>query len=162
MTSQWPEPVDRVARFLADAKVEGRLEEFAAGTQTAEDAARAVGCELDQIVKSLVFLCDDRPVLVLVPGDRRADRAKIAHEAGATRAKVAAAEVVARLTGFEAGGVAPFPLPGIELVLADRRLLETSLVWVGAGSARHMAALAPDDLVRLSRARAVDVVDESA
>jgi len=71
--SVWPEPVEKVARFLRDSMVEARVEEFSDGTPTAEDAANAVGCSLGQIVKSLVFLCDGRPILVLVPGDRRAD-----------------------------------------------------------------------------------------
>ena len=71
MTNAWPESVERVARFLRDAKVEGRVEEFSEGTPTAEDAAHAAGCALGQIVKSLVFLCDRRAVLVMVPGVRR-------------------------------------------------------------------------------------------
>jgi prolyl-tRNA editing enzyme YbaK/EbsC (Cys-tRNA(Pro) deacylase) len=157
-----PEPVERVARFLRESAVESRIEEFAAGTPTADDAARAVGCDLAQIVKSLLFVCDDRPVLVLVPGDRRADRVKISHETGATRTKVATAEEVARITGFEAGGVAPFPLPAVQTVLADPRLLAHTVIWVGAGSSRHMAVLAPPDLMRLARARSVDVVAENA
>jgi Cys-tRNA(Pro) deacylase len=154
----WPEPVARVADFLEEAKVEARLEEFPEGTPTAEDAARAAGCEPSQIVKSLVFLCDRRPVLVMVPGDRRADRRKVAHEVGSTKTAVASPDEVQRVTGFEAGGVAPFPLPGIEVVLIERTLLAGPLVWVGAGSPRHMVALAPSDLARLSRARPVDAV----
>lgn len=156
-----PEPVERVARFLFEAHVEARLEEFREGTPTAAAAARAAGCELAQIVKSLVFLCDGRPILVLVPGDQRADRAKVAREAGCNRTKPAGPADVLRVTGFEAGGVAPFPLPAIETVLMDRSLLAHELVWVGAGSARHMAALAPADLARLARARSVDAVSES-
>jgi Cys-tRNA(Pro) deacylase len=160
--SVWPEPVERVARFLREAMIEARVEEFREGTPTAEDAARAVGCDLSQIVKTLLFICDDRPVLVLVPGDRRADRAKVQHQTGAARAKVAGPEDVRRLTGFEAGGVAPFPMPAVTTVLIDRSLLGHDVVWVGAGSARHMAAVAPPDLVRLARGRQVDAVAENA
>src|SRR5688500_13748248 len=69
----WPEAVERVAAFLRNGGVEARIEEFEAGTPTAADAARAVGCKLEQIVKSLVFDCDGRPFVVLVPGDRKAD-----------------------------------------------------------------------------------------
>jgi prolyl-tRNA editing enzyme YbaK/EbsC (Cys-tRNA(Pro) deacylase) len=157
----WPDPVERVAVVLREAAVEARIEEFAEGTPTAEDAARAVGCELPQIVKSLLFLCDDRPALVLVPGDRRAARGKIQHETGATKVKVAGPEEVARITGFEAGGVAPFPIPAVETVLIERSLLAQPVVWIGAGSSRHMASIAPADLVRLARARPVDAVAES-
>ena len=156
-----PEAVERVAGFLFDAKVEARVEEFRSGTPTAEDAARAVGCELEQIVKSLVFVCDGRALLVLVPGDRRADRSKIAAEAGCRRVKVASAEEVVQATGFEPGGVAPFPLVAVEAVLVERSLLTHEVVWVGAGSSRHLAALAPADLVRLTRARTVDAVEPS-
>ena len=73
----WPEPVERVSAYLREAGAEARVEEFQSGTPTAFDAARAIGCDLGQIVKSLVFDCGGRPVLVLVPGDRRADAARI-------------------------------------------------------------------------------------
>jgi Cys-tRNA(Pro) deacylase len=161
MSAELPEPVQRVARFLREATVEARIEEFVDGTPTAEDAARAVGCALGQIVKSLVFLCDGRTVLVMVPGDRRADQRKIAAAGGCGRAKVAGAEDVQRATGFEPGAVAPFPLPAIEGVFVDQALLAHEVVWIGAGSRRHMAAIAPADLVRLTRARAIDAVADN-
>jgi prolyl-tRNA editing enzyme YbaK/EbsC (Cys-tRNA(Pro) deacylase) len=154
----WPEEVERVATFLREAGVEARVEEFSDGTPTAEDAARAVGCSLGQIVKSLVFDCDGRPVLAMVPGDRRADSEKIAAAAGGRFARIAGTEEVHDLTGFEPGAVAPFPLPRVERVFIDRTLLSHRLVWIGAGSDRHMAALSPAELVRLSRARPMDVV----
>ncbi len=156
----WPEQVERVARVLRDAQVETRIEEFADGTPTADAAAQAVGCELGQIVKSLVFTSDRGFVVALVPGDRRADRARIAREAGVERVKTAGPEDVFRATGFRAGGVAPFPLPEVQLVLADRRLLAHREVWFGAGSPRHMAALAPAELVRLARAREAEISEE--
>ena len=159
--SDWPPSVERVASVLREARIEARVEEFPEGTPTAEEAARAVGCDLAQIVKSLVFSCDGRWILALVPGDRRADRAKVAAEAGCERAKVAGAEDVLRATGFEAGAVAPFPLPLVETVLIERTLLPHDVVWIGAGSRTHMAALAPTDLVRLAKARAVDAVGEN-
>jgi prolyl-tRNA editing enzyme YbaK/EbsC (Cys-tRNA(Pro) deacylase) len=158
--SDWPEPVERVAAFLREAGAEARLEEFPEGTPTAGDAARAVGCELSQIVKSLVFDCGGTPVVVLVPGDRRADPGKIAAAVGCAKAKVAPPALVEAATGFEPGAVAPFPLPRVAQVLIDRTLLPHDLVWIGAGSSRHMAGLAPAELVRLARARAIDAVQE--
>ena len=80
----WPEPVERVAVFLRASGAESRLEEFTSAAASAQGAAEAIGCDLDQIVKSLVFICDDRPVLALVPGDRRADPAKVGVAAGAS------------------------------------------------------------------------------
>jgi prolyl-tRNA editing enzyme YbaK/EbsC (Cys-tRNA(Pro) deacylase) len=161
-TRAWPEPVDRVAAYLREAGAEVRVEEFLDGTPTAKAAARAVGCELAQIVKSLVFDCDGRPVVVLVPGDRRADSEKIAEASGCRFARIAGPKEVAETTGFEPGAVAPFPLPRVELVLIERTLLAHGVVWIGAGSDRHMAALSPAELVRLSRGRPMDVVEPRA
>jgi prolyl-tRNA editing enzyme YbaK/EbsC (Cys-tRNA(Pro) deacylase) len=153
--------VERFASALRDARVEARVEEFADGTPTAEAAAAAAGCGIAQIVKSLLFACDERWVLVLVPGDRRADRAKIAAAARAAKARIAGPEDVVRITGFEPGGVSPVAGAGADDVLIEPTLLQHDVVWIGAGSARHMAALAPSDLVRVARARAVDVVSEN-
>jgi Cys-tRNA(Pro) deacylase len=151
-----PEAVARVARFLSEARAEARLQEFRSGTPTADAAAEAVGCELDQIVKSLVFLCDERPILVMVPGSRRADPRKIAAAAEASSAKIAPPAVVKETTGYHVGGVAPFALRRIETVFIDHGLLAWKLVWTGAGSDRHMAGITPGELVRLTRARSID------
>jgi prolyl-tRNA editing enzyme YbaK/EbsC (Cys-tRNA(Pro) deacylase) len=154
----WPEPVERVAAALRGSGAESRIEEFPQGTPTAEAAAEAIGCDLGQVVKSLVFECDGRFVVALVPGDRRADPSRIAELVGAAGARIATAEQVVAATGFVPGAVAPFPLPHVLAVLADRNLLACEVVWVGAGSPTHMAALPPADLLRLSRARTVDLV----
>jgi prolyl-tRNA editing enzyme YbaK/EbsC (Cys-tRNA(Pro) deacylase) len=161
-TKAWPEPVERVTAYLREAGAEVRVEEFPDGTPTAQAAARAVGCELGQIVKSLVFDCDGRPIVVLVPGDRRADSEKIARAAGCRFARIAGAEEVTQATGFEPGAVAPFPLPRVERLFIDPTLLSHRVVWIGAGSERHMASLSPTELVRLSRARPMDVVESHA
>jgi prolyl-tRNA editing enzyme YbaK/EbsC (Cys-tRNA(Pro) deacylase) len=162
MAGAWPEPVQRVAAFLREAGAEARLEEFSTGTPTAEAAAEAIGCPLEQIVKSLVLVCDGRAVVALVPGNRRGDPTKVARAVGAAGARIARADEVRTATGFEPGAVAPFPLPGVERVLVERALLSQPVVWVGAGSARHMAMVAPVELVRLTRAEPVDVVLEPA
>jgi prolyl-tRNA editing enzyme YbaK/EbsC (Cys-tRNA(Pro) deacylase) len=154
----WPEPVESVAAYLRDAGAEARLEEFETPTPTAEDAAQAVGCSLGQIVKSLVFDCDGRAVVVLIPGDKRASSRKVRAAAGCRRARIAGAEYVEQATGFEPGAVAPFPLPRVSQILIDRSLLRHSTVWVGAGSPRHVAALSPPELMRVARAEAVDAV----
>ena len=158
----WPETVERVAEVLRRAGVEARLEELGEGTPTAADAARVAGCRPDQIVKSVVLVADGRPVVALVPGDRRADTGKVARAAGATSARIASPDEVETATGFVAGGVAPFPLPRVERVLAERTLLAHPVVWIGAGSPRHLAAIAPRELLRLAGAEPVDVVQESA
>ena len=162
MRQSWPEPVERVASFLRAAGAEARLEELDGGTATAEDAARAAGCPIGQIVKSILVLCDGRPTLVLVPGDRRVDLAKVSRAAGASDARIARGSEIEEATGFAPGSVAPFPLPGVDRVLIDQTLLAHDSVWVGAGSVTHLAVLNPGVLVRLARAQPMDVVQDSA
>jgi prolyl-tRNA editing enzyme YbaK/EbsC (Cys-tRNA(Pro) deacylase) len=158
MSGAWPEQVERVTAFLREAGAEARIEEFPSGTPTARDAARAVGCELSRIVKSLVFEADGAVVLALVPGDRRAAAEKVAAAVGVPGVSIATAERVRALTGFDPGAVCPFPAPASATVLIERTLLGADRVWVGAGSARHMAGIAPAELVRLTRAAPRDIV----
>jgi prolyl-tRNA editing enzyme YbaK/EbsC (Cys-tRNA(Pro) deacylase) len=154
---EWPEQVERVAAALRAAAVDARLEEFSRETPTAEAAARAVGCDLRQIVKSLVFVCDGDYVLALVPGDRRADETRVAAAAESSSARIATGEEVVAATGFDPGAVAPFPVPGVSLVLLERTLLDHDLVWIGAGSPRPLAGLAPADLQRIAHADQADL-----
>jgi Cys-tRNA(Pro) deacylase len=159
--TQFPEAVERVASVLRIGAVDSTVQEFAEGTPTAEDAARAAGCRLEQIVKTLVFVCDGEYVLALVPGDRRADERKIAAELNARDVRVAKAGEVMEATGFEPGAVAPFPRRDVVAVLIDRTLIQHQEVWIGAGSPSHMAMLAPSDLQRLAGARSADLVVRS-
>jgi prolyl-tRNA editing enzyme YbaK/EbsC (Cys-tRNA(Pro) deacylase) len=83
----------------------------------------------------------------------------VAEAAGCPSVRIAGAEQVQEATGFEPGAVAPFPLRKVEAVFLDRSLLQHPLVWIGAGSTKHMAALAPAELMRLSRAQPMDAVE---
>jgi len=158
----WPEPVERVAAFLRTAGAEARLEELGTDTPTAQAAAEAIGCALDQIVKSLVFVCNEKAVIALVPGDRRADPAKVALAAGGVGARVARPPEVVAATGFAPGAVAPFPPPPGVAIFVEQTMLSSTVVWVGAGSERHLAMLSPLELVRLTSGSTVDIVQESA
>jgi prolyl-tRNA editing enzyme YbaK/EbsC (Cys-tRNA(Pro) deacylase) len=160
VVAAWPEPVERVSSFLRESGAEARIQEFPKGTPTAADAAAAAGCSLGQIVKSLVLLCDGEPVVALVPGDRRGDTEKIAQAVGASSVRVAKAHEVGDATGFAPGAVAPFPLPKVRVVLIDVELLRHPLVWAGAGSSRHILGIAPSELMRVARARPLDVVTD--
>ena len=157
---EWPEAVERVAAFLRAAGAEARIEEFSDETATAADAARVVGCDPAEIVKSLVVICDGKPVVALVPGNRRGDTEKIARETGASRARIARGDEVRFFTGFAPGAVAPFPPSRVEQVLVERALLARRAVWIGAGSERHLAVLPTPELVRLAKARAADITTD--
>jgi prolyl-tRNA editing enzyme YbaK/EbsC (Cys-tRNA(Pro) deacylase) len=161
MRDAWPDSVERVSEAFRAAGAEARIEEFADGTPTAEDAARAVGCELGRIVKSLLFDCDGSWVLVLVPGDRRADAAKVARATSSNRARVAGSAQVRDVTGYEVGAVAPVALARVRRLLLDVRIPTQGMLWVGAGSSRHMAGLPASELARVTRAEVVDVADDT-
>src|SRR5918992_274222 len=100
-----------VSRVVQAAEAQGlaiEVRRFPEGTRTAADAARAVGCEVGQIVKSLVFVADDRPLLALVSGANRVDLDKLATAAGARAARRADGDEARAATGFAIGGVPPF------------------------------------------------------
>lgn len=153
----WPEPVERVAAVLKAAAVDARIEEFPHGTKTARDAAAAVGCELAQIVKTLVVLADGAFVLAMIPGDQRLDEAAFAAAVPAQHVRIANAPEVVEATGFDPGGVAPFPQRAVMLALIERSLFRHQVVWIGAGTGRHVAGLAPAELARLAKARVFDL-----
>jgi Cys-tRNA(Pro) deacylase len=157
MSTAWPEPVERVSAVLRAAAIDARVEQFDEGTPTARDAAKAVACELSQIVKTLVFVCDGAFVLALVPGDRRADEQAVAQAAGASSARVAKPDEVVQATGFEAGGVAPFPQRQVSQTFIDPSFFAHGIVWIGAGTPQHMASLPPVELARLAGAQTVDL-----
>jgi len=154
----WPEPVARVSAVLSAAAVDARIEEFQVETPTAREAARAVGCELSQIVKSLVFVCDGAYVLALIPGDRRADERAVADAVPCEHVRIARPDEVLHATGFEPGAVVPFPQRAITKTLIDRTLFRHGVVWVGAGTVNHLAVLSPAELQRLTAAITVDLI----
>ena len=155
--TDWPEPVERVSAVLRGAAVDARIEEFSEGTPTAREAALAIGCELGQIVKSLVLVCDGAYVLALVPGDRRADEDAVRAAVGAEQVRVAKPDEVLHATGFEPGAVAPFPQRAITQTLMDRSFFGHEEVWIGAGTSSHMASLRPSELLKLSGAKTVEI-----
>ena len=133
------------------------VREFPDGTRTAADAARAIGCAVDQIVKSLVFIADAQPVLVLTSGGNRVDVVKVGREAGAVAVRKADAGEVRAATGYAIGGTPPFGHARELPVLVDRDLTRFEVVWAAAGTPRHVFPIAPADLVRVSGGRVADV-----
>jgi prolyl-tRNA editing enzyme YbaK/EbsC (Cys-tRNA(Pro) deacylase) len=117
--------------------------EFPAGTRTAQDAAAAIGCAVGQIVKSLVFLRGDEPVLVLCSGANTVDAQRL----GLAKAD---AGVVRRATGFAIGGVPPYGHPAPLQTLVDEDLLAYDEVWAAAGTPSSVFPLTPAQLVERS------------
>jgi prolyl-tRNA editing enzyme YbaK/EbsC (Cys-tRNA(Pro) deacylase) len=135
------------------------VREFPDGTRTADDAARAVGVEVGQIVKSLVFSVNGELVLAMVSGKNRLDERLLAEAAGAPGASVdrADANEVRASTGYAIGGVPPFAHATPTTTFIDRDLLDYDTVWAAAGTPRHVFAIAPHDLVRATGAAVTDL-----
>ncbi len=123
---------------------------FPEGTKTAVDAATAIGCEVAAIVKSLVFIVDDEPVVALVPGDLRLDAEALAVAAGGTAARRASLDEARSATGFAAGGTPPFG-HGCR-VFADLQLRRHDPVWAAAGTPTTVFPISIEDLGRTSAA----------
>jgi Cys-tRNA(Pro) deacylase len=150
--------VTRVVDAAARAGLTIDVRRFPEGTRTAADAARAVGCEVAQIVKSLVFVADgDRPVVALVSGANRVDLDKLAIAAEAGGARRADGDEARAATGFAIGGVPPFGHTSATTVLVDRDLERHEVVWAAAGLPDAVFAVAPAELVRASGGTVVDL-----
>lgn len=134
-------------RRVTDAATELGLDisvvEYPDGTRTALDAAAAVGCDVAQIVKSLVFNLDGSPCLALVAGDRQLDTAQLARTLGGTDVERADADEVRAATGYPIGGVAPIGHATRLAVALDRSLLDQATVWAAAGTPRHVFEVEP-------------------
>ena len=151
--------VARVTDAARAAGVDISVERFPEGTRTAADAALAVGCDVGQIVKSLVFVADGRPVVALVSGAHRVDLGRLADSLGAAEARRADGDEARAATGFAIGGVPPFGHSGEVTVLVDRALLAHERVWAAAGLPDAVFAIAPDELVRASGGTVADIAE---
>jgi prolyl-tRNA editing enzyme YbaK/EbsC (Cys-tRNA(Pro) deacylase) len=150
---------DAIDRFLQAAAALGHppeIRRFPEGTKTAEAAARAVGCDLGQIVKSLVFVAGDRPVLALTSGANRVDTARLAALAGTADARRANPEEARVATGFAVGGTPPFGHPEPLQAFLDRDLLAFEEVWAAAGTPDSVFRTTPEELRRTTRAQVAD------
>ncbi|MQY37850.1 hypothetical protein SRB17_58560 [Streptomyces sp. RB17] len=139
-----------------------RTRRFPEATRTAAEAAAAIGCELSQICKSLIFAADGVPVLVLMDGASRVDVERVRAELGAGKVTRADAGVVRETTGYAIGGVPPFGHRTRTRVLADRSLLAHDTVWAAAGTPHTVFPIEPKALVDHAGADLVDVRERGA
>ncbi len=121
-------------RLLDSVGLEADVHVFPEGTKTAEDAAAAIGCQVSAIVKSLVFVVDDEPVVALVPGDLRLDTAKLAAVSRGNGRRESEPRTGREATGFAAGGTPPFGHADRLRVFADPALGRHDPVWCAAGT----------------------------
>jgi Cys-tRNA(Pro) deacylase len=148
---------ERVQQALEASGVAARISEFPQGTRTAEDAARAIGTTVAQIVKSLIFVADGQPVLVLASGKNRVDQGKLARAIGAGRVERAGADLVRSATGYAIGGVPPVAHATPLATFVDEDLLRYDVVYAAAGTPTAIFPIGPGDLVRVTGGRVADL-----
>lgn len=152
-----------IARFTAAASARGiepDVRRFPEGTKTADDAARAVGCDVAQIVKSLVFISGETPVLALVSGANRVDTAKLEAATGLGPVRRARPEEARAATGFAVGGTPPFGHPQPVATFIDPDLLAHAQIWAAAGTPDAVFVLTPAELVGSSGGTVVGLAQD--
>lgn len=151
---------DPIERFLDAARAlvhPIEVRRFPEGTKTAPDAARAIGCEVGQIVKSLVFVAEGRPVVALTSGANRVDTARLAVLVGAAEARRATPEEARAATGFAVGGTPPFGYPEPVREFLDRDLTAHEEIWAAAGTSDSLFRITPEELQRAAQAEVADL-----
>ncbi|MFN2617365.1 MAG: YbaK/EbsC family protein [Thermoleophilaceae bacterium] len=136
---------DKVVRSARELGLEVDVRKLESSTRTVGDAARAIGCEEEEIAKSIVFVCDGEPVVCVASGAHRIDPDKLAEVNDCAEVRQAGADEVRAATGFPVGGVPPVGhgLP----VVVDRELLRHERVWAAAGDPHSLFRVDPRELV---------------
>ena len=140
------DPVERVRAFLADAVYQGRIHFSEDTIRTVEDASRSVGAPPEEILKTLVLLADDKPVIALMSGPNRIDLKKVKALLKARKVSLAKAEWVLDHLGFEVGGVPPVGFPTMPCALVDEDLFRFETVWAAAGTDHSFFPVNPGQL----------------
>lgn len=156
MTNTHPN-VTRVADAAAEFGLTIEPLRFPEGTKTAADAAAAIGVQVGQIVKSLIFAVDGEVVLAYVSGVNQLDERKLALAAGGLECQRVDADLVREKTGFPIGGVPPIGHISTLRVFIDPDLLQHDVVWAAAGTWHDVFPLSPADLERVSGGTVVDL-----
>jgi prolyl-tRNA editing enzyme YbaK/EbsC (Cys-tRNA(Pro) deacylase) len=148
-----------IERFEEAARAAGlslEIKRFPQGTKTAADAALAIGCDIGQIVKSLVFVADGRPFLALTSGSNRADPGRLGQLLGSAQVLRASPEEAREATGYAIGGTPPFGHSDRLRVLVDRDLLAYEVVWAAAGTPDSVFPIAPTELLQATEGEVAD------
>ena len=151
--------MNAIDRFIGEAEASGldiEVQRYPDGTRTAADAAAAVGCKIDQIVKSLVFIADVSPILILCSGARRVDEEKLAEYIG-TEIRIAGASEVRAATGYAIGGTPPLGHTVPLKTVVDPHLMEFEEIWAAAGTPDSVFPIQPKELVKATSGAVVAV-----
>jgi prolyl-tRNA editing enzyme YbaK/EbsC (Cys-tRNA(Pro) deacylase) len=148
-----------LAAYIAAHGIAAEIAPMTVETPTVPAAADALGVQAGQIIKSLLFLVRDAPVLVIASGDANVDRRALAerYAVGKKQVKLAGAETVLELTGYAVGGVPPFGHLARVPVLLDRRVAAWDVVYGGGGDDRTLLRITPGELARATGGEWVDL-----
>ena len=146
-----------VRRFFSSLGLDKRIKSFAVSTENSFLAAQALGVEQGQIVKSVLFLADEQPVLVLMSGDMNVHSKKLKKLLGVRKVRIADPETVVAVTGFAVGGVPPVAHREPITTFIDASLGRFAEIYPAAGTANNMFPTTFEELARLTKARMVDV-----
>ncbi len=149
----------KVAAAARELGLDIEIKEFTKTTRTAEDAARAIGCTVGQIVKSLLFVVNGQPIVALVSGPNRLSEKKLTALCGVGKKKVkrAKSDIVREATGFAIGGVPPFGHKTKLPLYIDQDFWQFELIWAAAGTPNAVFSIIPDDLVRVTGGAVADL-----
>ena len=146
-----------VARAIAEQGIAAEIVHPGTKTPTVEAAATALQVGTAQIVKSLLFLVDGTPHLVITNGTGRVDAGALAQALGAAKVRLARPDEAGALTGYAVGGMPPFGHPRPFPVLLEARVLGQPVVYAGAGSDGAMLRVSSGELLRATGARVVSL-----
>ena len=158
MTGELSPSAKRVQDEIAARGLAFDVVELKASTRTAQEAAQAVGCQVTQIVKSLIFKGSQsgKPILILASGANRVNEKKIGEIIGEPIGK-ADADFVREETGFSIGGVAPLAHKKPLDTYIDETLLNHESLWAAAGTPNAVFRLSPSDLVKITGGKVISI-----
>lgn len=150
-----------VQSYMLAHQIPGEIVRLGVPTPTVESAARAVGAHADQIIKSILFVVDEEPVLAIACGLSNIDRRAIAdlYGVGRKRVKLAAPETVLEISGYEVGAMPPFGHREPLKTLVDRKVLSYSVAYAGGGADNALVRLNPQDLLQATGAVVLDMLE---
>jgi len=154
-------PVEKVRQFLLEAGYEGEIISCAETIKTVDDASRTVGAPPEEILKTLVLVADEKPVIALMSGSNRIDLKKVKKVLGSRKVMMARPEWVKEYSGFDVGGVPPVGFPGRPMALLDEDLFGFDTVWAAAGSDHAFFPVDPVVLQEYTGGRRSDIKKES-
>ncbi len=148
---------DRIIRYFRERGLHNDIYTFEDSTHDSESAARALGVSLGQIAKTILFLVDGEPVVVVLSGEKRVDLKKVKKSVHGKKIRFAGEEAVKRLTSFEVGAVSPIGLPESVKIIVDRSLEEFEEIYPAAGEIHAMFRTSYRELLEITGAAEMDV-----